>query len=220
MIVTKEQVLESMNTYCTERKYGSETLTDGFKENFANSFVKKYGQQDVDENLVNNDLHFSLDSAFNSAVSIKSQLETGFKTKEDSFNSQIAELNKKLGITDPPTPPTPPNNQTAELPEGVKKDLDDLKKFKLAEAKKQKIAEIVAAAKPKLRKDLQKSFETFLGTQTVDVDKDSAEQAESLISTYKAVFKDSIGDITPKQPTTTKKELDEYLQNFPKVTVE
>ena len=35
MEVTKETVLESMNTYCTERKYGSENLTDGFKEKFS-----------------------------------------------------------------------------------------------------------------------------------------------------------------------------------------
>lgn len=218
MIVTKEQVLESMNTYCTERKYGSETLTDGFRENFANSFVKKYGDQDVDETLVNNDLHFSLDSAFNSAVSIKSQLETGFKTKETDYTNQIAELNKKLGNPTPPTdPPTPPVNQ---LPEDVRKDLDELKKFRSAEAKKQKLAEIVEAAKPKLRKDLYKSFEKFIGTQPVDVEKDSTEQATSLIATYQEVFKDSIGDITPRKPTTSKKELDDYLQNFPKVTVE
>ena len=60
MEVTKETVLESMNTYCTERKYGSETLTDGFKEKFSNFFVKKYEGKDVEEADMISDLHFLL----------------------------------------------------------------------------------------------------------------------------------------------------------------
>jgi hypothetical protein len=97
MEVTKEAVLESMNTYCTERKYGSETLTDGFKEKFSNFFVKKYEGKDVEEADMISDLHFNLDTAFSASVDINASLKSAFETKENTYKTQIQELNDKLG---------------------------------------------------------------------------------------------------------------------------
>ena len=85
MEVTKETVLESMNTYCTERKYGSENLTDGFKEKFSNFFVKKYDGKDVEQEEMIADLHFNLDTAFSASVDINSSLKTSFETKQRMF---------------------------------------------------------------------------------------------------------------------------------------
>ena len=91
MEVTKEKVLESMNTYCTERKYGSETLTDGFKEKFSIFFVKKYESKDVEEEDVIADLHFYLDTAFNASVDINAALKSEYETKENTYKAQIEE---------------------------------------------------------------------------------------------------------------------------------
>jgi uncharacterized alkaline shock family protein YloU len=85
MEVTKDSVLESINTYCTERKYGSENLTDGFKEKFSNFFVKKYEGKDVEEAEMVADLHFNLDTAFSASVDINSALKSSFETKKTEY---------------------------------------------------------------------------------------------------------------------------------------
>jgi TPP-dependent trihydroxycyclohexane-1,2-dione (THcHDO) dehydratase len=89
MEVTKEMVVESINTYCTERKYGSETLTDDFKEKFSNIFVKKYDKQDVEESDVIADLKFNLDTAFNASLGLKNVQDADFTKKEDDYKKQI-----------------------------------------------------------------------------------------------------------------------------------
>ena len=40
--MTKEEVLQKANEYCTEKAYTSETLTDDFKDKFSDFFSKKY----------------------------------------------------------------------------------------------------------------------------------------------------------------------------------
>lgn len=214
MEITKDFVLESINTYCTERKYGSETLTDGFKEKFSNFFVKRYEGKDVENNDVLADLHFNLDSAFNASVDINQTLTTQFKTKETEYQNQIAELNKKLGT--PPTPPTPP---TPQIPKELQDQLDELKKYKNEEVKKTKLASIMSLAKANIRQDLHKSFESFAKGIDVNLEKEDKAQADELVSRFQEIFKDSIGDIKPLSPKQTQKRDNEVINSLPKMKV-
>ena len=210
MEVTKELVLESMNTYCTERKYGSETLIDGFKERFSNFFVKRYEGKDVEEDDFKADLHFNLDTAFNASVDLKNALNADFTKKEEDFRSQIDELNKKLGKKE---------QSKFELPKELKDQLDELKRYKNEEVKKTKFASIMELAKKGVRQDLHKSFETFAQGTDVALDKEDKEQAEALVSRFQEIFKDSIGDIKPYTPQQTRKRDSDILASIPKLKV-
>ena len=210
MEVTKETVLESMNTYCTERKYGSENLTDGFKEKFSNFFVKKYEGKDVEEAEMVADLHFNLDTAFSASVDINSSLKTSFETKENEYKNQIAELNKKLGKKETPQ---------FQVPKELQDQLDELKKYKNEEVKKTKFASIMELAKKGIRQDLHKSFETFATGTNVDLEKADKEQADALVSRFQEIFKDSIGDIKPLAPQQVRKNDQAVLSGLQRVKV-
>ena len=210
MEVTKETVLESMNTYCTERKYGSENLTDGFKEKFSNFFVKKYEGKDVEEAEMVADLHFNLDTAFSASVDINSALKSSFETKETDYKNQIAELNKKLGRKETPK---------FEVPKELQDQLDELKKYKNEEVKKTKFASIMDIAKKGIRQDLHKSFETFATGTNVDLEKADKEQADALVSRFQEIFKDSIGDIKPLAPQQIRKNDEAVLSGLKRVKV-
>lgn len=210
MEVTKETVLESMNTYCTERKYGSENLTDGFKEKFSNFFVKKYEGKDVEETEMVADLHFNLDTAFSASVDINAALKNSFETKETDYKNQIAELNKKLGRKEQPK---------FEVPKELQDQLDELKKYKNEEVKKTKFASIMDIAKKGIRQDLHKSFETFATGTNVDLEKTDKEQADALVSRFQEIFKDSIGDIKPLAPQQVRKNDEAVLSNLKRLKV-
>lgn len=210
MEVTKETVLESMNTYCTERKYGSENLTDGFKEKFSNFFVKKYEGKDVEQEEMIADLHFNLDTAFSASVDINSALKSSFETKKTEYENQIAELNKKLGRKEQPK---------FEVPKELQDQLDELKKYKNEEVKKTKFASIMELAKKGIRQDLHKSFETFATGTNVDLEKTDKEQADALVSRFQEIFKDSIGDIKPLAPQQVRKNDEAVLSGLKRVKV-
>ena len=210
MEVTKETVLESMNTYCTERKYGSENLTDGFKEKFSNFFVKKYEGKDVEQEEMIADLHFNLDTAFSASVDINSALKSSFETKKTEYENQIAELNKKLGKKETPK---------FEVPKELQDQLDELKKYKNEEVKKTKFASIMDIAKKGIRQDLHKSFETFANGTNVDLEKTDKEQADALVSRFQEIFKDSIGDIKPLAPQQVRKNDQAVLSGLERLKV-
>ena len=210
MEVTKDSVLESINTYCTERKYGSENLTDGFKEKFSNFFVKKYEGKDVEEAEMVADLHFNLDTAFSASVDINSALKSSFETKKTEYENQIAELNKKLGKKETPK---------FEVPKELQDQLDELKRYKNEEVKKTKFASIMDIAKKGIRQDLHKSFETFATGTNVDLEKTDKEQADALVSRFQEIFKDSIGDIKPLAPQQVRKNDEAVLSGLKRVKV-
>lgn len=210
MEVTKETVLESMNTYCTERKYGSENLTDGFKEKFSNFFVKKYEGKDVEEAEMIADLHFNLDTAFSASVDINSALKSSFETKKTEYENQIAELNKKLGRKEQPK---------FEVPKELQDQLDELKRYKNEEVKKTKFASIMELAKKGIRQDLHRSFETFATGTNVDLEKADKEQADALVSRFQEIFKDSIGDIKPLAPQQVRENDKAVLSGLKRVKV-
>lgn len=217
MEVTKEKVLESMNTYCSDRKYGTETLTltDGFKEKFANFFTKKYEGKDVEEADLIADLHFNLDTAHSAAVNLKTVLDADFTTKENNYKSQIAELNKKIT-----NPQQQQQQQQFELPEDVKNQLAELQKFKNAEAKKAKFNEIVELAKKDIRQDLHGEFDIFIKEYEVKDDVSAEEQAKKLHSRFQEIFKSKIGDIKPLAPKQIQRQEEEFFDSLPKVKVQ
>ena len=210
MEVTKDLVLESINTYCTERKYGSENLTDGFKEKFSSFFVKKYEGKDVEQEEMVADLHFNLDTAFSASVDINSALKTSFETKETEYKNQIAELNKKIGKKEPPK---------FEVPKELQDQLDELKKYKNEEVKKTKFTSILELAKKGVRQDLHKSFEAFAKETNVDLEKSDKEQADALVSRFQEIFKDSIGDIKPLAPQQVRKNDQAVMSELKRIKV-
>ena len=212
MEVTKEQVLESMNTYCTERKYGSEALTDGFKEKFSNFFVKKYEGKDVEEIDFTADLHFNLDTAFSASVDLKNTLTSQFATKENDYKNQITELNKKIA-----TPPQP--QPQFELPEDVKQQLAELERFKTEQSKQTKRKEIMDLAKQNIQQNLHSSFENYVADCDVLLDKDSKEQADALVAKYQKVMQPTYGSIKPLAPRQVQKRDEEILDSIKEVKV-
>ena len=211
MEVTKEKVLESMNTYCTERKYGSETLTDGFKEKFSNFFVKKYESKDVEEEDMIADLHFNLDTAFNASVDINSALKSAYETKENTYKTQIEELNKKLEKKLKP--------EKVEIPKELQDKLEKLERFEDEQRKQEKYKSVLELAKKGVREDLHKSFEKYAADFAVNLDETDDEQAKKLTARFQDIFKDSIGDIKPLAPKQTQKQEKEFIESIPKVKV-
>lgn len=212
MEVTKEMVLESMNTYCTERKYGSETLTDGFKEKFSNFFVKKYEGKDVEEADMISDLHFNLDTAFSASVDINASLKSAFETKENTYRTQIDELNKKLEKK-------PKQEKVVEIPKELQDKLDRLERFEDEQRKQEKYKSVLELAKKGVREDLHKSFEKYAADFAVNLDETDDEQAKKLTARFQDIFKDSLGDIKPLAPKQTQKQEKEFIESLPKIKV-
>ena len=212
MEVTKEMVLESMNTYCTERMYGSETLTDGFKEKFSNFFVKKYESKDVEEEDMIADLHFNLDTAFNASVDINAALKSEYETKENTYKTQIEELNKKLEKKPKP-------EKVVEIPKELQVMLEKLERFEDEQRKQEKYKSVLELAKKGVREDLHKSFEKYAADFAVNLDETDDEQAKKLTARFQDIFKDSIGDIKPLAPKQTQKQEKEFIESIPKIKV-
>ena len=210
--MTKEDVLQKANDYCTEKAYTSETLTDDFKDKFSDFFAKKYPDTDAEDETMLADLKFNLDTAFSATSKGVTSKQKAFDEKENEYKRQIAELNKKVGK----------KNEThvePQIPKEIQEQLDELKKFKNEEAKKSKFANIIEIAKTSIRQDLHKSFETYAKSFDVELDKEDKEQAKAMVSRFQEIFKDSIGDIKPLAPKQTQKNEAEYFASLPKVKV-
>ena len=209
--MTKEECLQRVNDYCSERSYDESTLTTDFKDKFADFFSKKYSDTSVDDESALADLKFNLDTAKSAASKGRASLQQGFESKETDYKNQIAELNKKLGkVKNPPS---------VEIPKEVQDQLDELKAFKNKEAKKSKFENIMALAKKGIRQDLHKSFETFANGIDVDLEKEDKAQANALVSRFQEIFKDSIGDIKPLAPQQTRKNDEAVLSQLKRLKV-
>ena len=210
-MITKEEVLQKVNEYCSEKSYTVDTLSDGFKDKFADHFVKANESGDINDEAVIGNLKFALNSAFSSASDIATSKARAFETKENDYKNQIAELNKKLGANPNPQP------QPIQIPDEIKTQLAELERFKNEEQKKVKYANIVAIAKKGIRSDLHSSFDKFAKTQGVSIDKDDESQAKDLLQAFQDIYKDSIGDIRPFTPKQIQHEEDEIINGVKKV---
>ena len=211
--MTKEEALQKVNDYCNEKSYTAATLTDGFKDKFAEHFAKRYPDAAADDETALGDMKFALNSAFSGASTIITDKTKEFETKENGYKSQIAELNKKIKVPTPPTPPAP------TLPKEVQDQLDELKRFKDDKTKQEKLSNILKLAKGDIREDLHNSFETFAKDYNVILDKADKEQADALVTRFKEIFKDSLGDIRPQKPVQTQKQDEEIIGAIPKVKI-
>ena len=207
--MTKDEVLQKVNDYCNEKSYTNETLTDDFKDKFADFFSKKNEQKSIDDEGVIDDMKFSLNTAFSAASKILTSKSANWNTKESDYLKQIEELKKK--VIPPSTPPK------VELPDDVKKQLERLTKYEEDSRKREKFEEILGIAKKSIREDLHKSFANYAKDFTVNADEDSNEQAKKLVNRFQEIFKDSIGDIKPLAPKITIKQENEFIENLPKI---
>ena len=133
--MTKEEALQKVNDYCNEKSYTNATLTDGFKDKFAEHLAKRYPDASVDDETVLGDMKFALNSAFSGASLIITEKTNAFNLKENEYKNQIEELNKKIeGKVTPPI---------TELPKEVQDKLDRLEQFQIAENKRTKFADIM-----------------------------------------------------------------------------
>lgn len=206
--MTKEDVLQKANDYCTEKSY-TETLTDEFKDKFSDFFSKKYQDTDAEDETMIADLKFNLDTAFSAASKGITSKQKAFEDKENEYKNQIAELTKKLGKK--------PQEKHIELPKELQDQLEELKVFKNKEAKKEKFANIVGLAKASVRQDLHKSLENYAKDFDVALDKEDADQAKVLVSRFQEIFKDTIGDTKPLAPQTAEAFENEILGSVKKI---
>ena len=209
--MTKEEALQKVNDYCNEKSYTAATLTDGFKDKFAEHFAKRYPDAAADDETALGDMKFALNSAFSGASTIITDKTKEFETKESGYKSQIAELQKKIK--------TPPTIVEPQIPKEVQDQLDELKAFKDAKSKQEKLGNIMRIAKEGIRSDLHASFDKFASDYAVKLDKEDKEQAEGLVAKFKDIFKDSLGDIRPQKPTTDETKDAEIIGSLPKVKI-
>ena len=208
--MTKEEALQKVNDYCNEKSYTNATLTDGFKEKFAEHFAKRYPDASADDDTAIADMKFAINSAFSGASAIITDKTKEFETKENGYKSQIEELNKKI---------TPTKPKEVQIPKELQDQLNELKKFKDEQFKQEKLKNILKLAKAGVRQDLQASFDKFAKEYEVKLDKEDKEQADALVAKFQDIFKDTIGDIKPLAPKQTQKRDEEYLASIPKVKI-
>ena len=211
--MTKEEALQKVNDYCNEKSYTNSTLTDGFKDKFAEHLAKRYPDAAADDETALGDMKFALNSAFSGASLIITDKTKEFETKESGYKSQIAELDKKV-----PKPNQKPNEVV--LPKEVQDKLDAYDKFMDGEKKTTKFKNIMELAKKGIRQNLHTSFEKFATDYDVKLDKEDKEQADALVTRFKEIFKDSIGDIAPLAPQQTQKRDEEFIASLKKVKVQ
>lgn len=211
--MTKDEALQKVNDYCSEKSYTNATLTDGFKDKFAEHLAKRYPDASADDETMLGDMKFALNTAFSGASLIITEKTSAFTSKENEYKNQIAELNKKIEGNVTPPPPT------LELPKDVQEKLDRLEQFQIAENKRTKYASIMGIAKKGVREDLLTSFTTYVKDFDVDLDKDDKEQADKWVEKFQEVMKPSIGNIKPLAPQVTQKRDQEFLESLPKISI-
>ena len=211
--MTKEEALQKVNDYCNEKSYTNATLTDGFKDKFAEHLAKRYPDAAADDETALGDMKFALNSAFSGASLIITDKTKEFETKESGYKSQIAEQEKKV---------SKPNQKPNEvvLPKEVQDKLDAYDKFMDGEKKTTKFKNIMELAKKGIRQNLHASFEKFATDYDVKLDKEDKEQADALVTRFKEIFKDSIGDIAPLAPQQTQKRDEDFIASLKKVKVQ
>lgn len=213
--MTKEEVLQKANDYCSEKGYTSETLTEEFKEKFSDFFAKKYQDKEIDDEGVISDMQFSLNTAFSATSKGITSKVKAFDEKEKDYQKQIDELTQALAKTKVKTK----DKKDDDLPKELKDKLDELEKFKVLQTKQEKYKEIIELAKKNVRPDLHKSFETYSKDYDVKLDEANEEQAKKLTERFQDIFRDSIGDIKPLAPKQIQKRDDEIISQIPKVKV-
>lgn len=210
--MNKDDVLQKVNAYCSEKSYTSETLTDEFKSQFSDFFVKRHQDADINDESIISELQFNLNTAFSATSKGITQKAKSFEQKENDYKRQIEELKQK-------EPSQEPIVQQAELPDEIKQQLAELESFKNEQKRNEKFKEVLALAKDGVRQDLHSTLEKYAQDFQVSLDEDSKEQAKKLTAKFQDIFKDSIGNIKPLAPSVSIKRDEEFLASIPKVKI-
>lgn len=210
--MNKDDVLQKVNDYCSEKSYTSETLTDEFKSQFSDFFVKRHQDADINDESIISELQFNLNTAFSATSKGITQKAKSFEQKENDYKRQIEELKQK-------EPSQEPIVQQAELPDEIKRQLEELESFKNEQKRNEKFKEVLALAKDGVRQDLHSTLEKYAQDFQVSLDEDSKEQAKKLTAKFQDIFKDSIGNIKPLAPSVSIKRDEEFLASIPKVKI-
>lgn len=210
--MNKDDVLQKVNDYCSEKSYTSETLTDEFKSQFSDFFVKRHQDADINDESIISELQFNLNTAFSATSKGITQKAKSFEQKENDYKRQIEELKQK-------EPSQEPIVQQAELPDEIKRQLEELESFKNEQKRNEKFKEVLALAKDGVRQDLHSTLEKYAKDFQVSLDEDSKEQAKKLTAKFQDIFKDSIGNIKPLAPSVSIKRDEEFLASIPKVKI-
>ena len=213
--MTKEEVLQKVNDYCTEKQYTTATLTDSFKDKFADHFQKADPDGSIDDENVIKSLKFALNSAFSSASELATVKTAEFTSKENDYKGQIEKLNEKIKSGAQKQKP-----QDAQLSEEVQNQLKELQAFKDEKTRQEKLSNIIKLAKAGIRQDLHASFDKFAEDYEATMDDDEKEQASYLTKRFQDIFKDSIGDIKPLAPKQVQKRDEEFLASLKKIKVQ
>lgn len=211
--MTKEEVLQRANDYCSERSYDSETLTDEFKDKFADFFAKRHESAGIDDEGIMDEIKFNLDTAKSAASRGIASKQTSFSSKESELNRQIEELKKQIAN------PKQQQQQQLELPKDVQDRLDKLEKFEQQQSKNEKFKSVVALAKQSIRQDLHESFDEFVSGSEVKLDEDDKGQAEVLVQKFQKIFRSTIGDIKPLAPRQIQQQDEDVLSSVKEVKV-
>lgn len=212
--MTKEDVLQKVKNYCAEKSYTSETLTDGFKDKFAEHFQKANPDGDINDDTILGNMKFALNAAFSSASDVITVKTTAFTSKENEWKRQIEELNRKIAAQSKPDE----TQQTVTLPDDIKNELEELKRFRKDEQRRQVFDRVLEEAKKNVREDLHGSLAEYAADFAIDADKDVVTQATALTERFKKIFKGTIGDIKPLAPRTKAHDA-EFLASLPKIKV-
>ena len=213
--MTKEEVLQKANDYCSEKGYTSETLTDEFKELFADHFAKRYPDGDVnDENMVT-EIQFNLSTAFSATSKGITAKQQAYDTMQADLQGQIDELNKKIANAKK----NKSGGEKPDLPKELLDKLDRLEQFEIKAKKGEKFKEVLALAKKDVRTDLHKSLENYATDFEISLETSSDEQAKKLIERFQAIFRDSIGDIKPLSPKMTRKQDEDFAASLKPIKV-
>ena len=137
--MTKEEVLQKVTDYCNEKSYTSATLTDAFRDKFADHFQKANPDADINDEAILASMKFAINTAFSSASDIVTLKTNEWTTKENDYKTQIQDLQKK--VKKPTTQEDEP-----KLPEEVAKQLKELQEFKDAQNKQEKFAKNIPLA--------------------------------------------------------------------------
>jgi len=210
--MTKEEVLQKVTDYCNEKSYTSATLTDAFKDKFADHFQKANPDADINDEAIIASMKFAINTAFSSASDIVTLKTNEWTTKENAYKTQIQDLQKKVK-------PVPPQDDEHKLPEEVAKQLKELQEFKDAQNKQEKFANVMKLAKAGIREELHASFDKFAKRCVIDMEKEDKEQADAFRAEFQEIFKDTIGDIKPLTPVQSQKQVDEIIASVPKIKV-
>lgn len=210
--MTKEEVLQKVTDYCNEKSYTNATLTDAFKDKFADHFQKANPDADINDEAMLTAMKFAINTAFSSASDIVTLKTNEWTSKENDYKTQIQDLQKKVKTT-------PKQTEDIKLPEDVAKQLKELQEFKDAQSKQEKFANVMKLAKAGIREELHASFDKYAKKCVVDMDKEDKEQADAFRAEFQEIFKDTIGDIKPLTPVQSQKQVDDIIASTPKIKV-